>query len=393
LFAVGGSAGDVFPSLAVAQKLDETGHDTTFLAPPASGLYSRQAGFRTLLIGRTRPTTALAATNDISTRFDGLASWRSVAVHGVYPLLANGNYERARDLVAQSQPDLVVTHPLAYFGSLIASELGIPWVTLHLYPQLAARAKNARRSSFGGVLAHEIHRIESAADISPSANPLLQWGWANINLSVHDPAVVQNTELSKVNIGEPHGFPYWDRLPGNAVDLSRVNDTLGCGEPPAVVTLGSFMGHGRHRELVQIVKALRRLRMPVLLVGPLVQTWDDLEGVTCTGFIPLSLIARHARILVHHGGLGTTYAGLHAGIPAVTVPHAFDQAFNGRLIEQLGVGAILRPHEKIETVVAMLDQDGEARGRANQLAKQLRRPQEAVDSIVSRLTSELDNAA
>lgn len=42
--------------------------------------------------------------------------------------------------------------------------------------------------------------------------------------------------------------------------------------------------------------------------------------------------------VVHHGGAGTTAAGLRAGVPSILVPHFADQPFWGRRVSGLGVG-------------------------------------------------------
>jgi UDP:flavonoid glycosyltransferase YjiC (YdhE family) len=54
--------------------------------------------------------------------------------------------------------------------------------------------------------------------------------------------------------------------------------------------------------------------------------------------IPHSWLFPKMAAVVHHGGMGTTAAGLRAGVPSVIVPFMFDQAFWARRIEQLGVG-------------------------------------------------------
>ena len=42
--------------------------------------------------------------------------------------------------------------------------------------------------------------------------------------------------------------------------------------------------------------------------------------------------------VVHHGGAGTTYAGLFAGKPTFIVPQFFDQPYWGRRVYELGCG-------------------------------------------------------
>jgi UDP:flavonoid glycosyltransferase YjiC (YdhE family) len=42
--------------------------------------------------------------------------------------------------------------------------------------------------------------------------------------------------------------------------------------------------------------------------------------------------------VVHHGGAGTTAAGLVAGVPSILIPFFGDQPFWGQHVAQLGVG-------------------------------------------------------
>jgi sterol 3beta-glucosyltransferase len=51
--------------------------------------------------------------------------------------------------------------------------------------------------------------------------------------------------------------------------------------------------------------------------------------------------------VVHHGGAGTTAAGLTAGKPSIICPFIADQPFWGRRVEQLGVGPAPIPQGKL----------------------------------------------
>jgi UDP:flavonoid glycosyltransferase YjiC (YdhE family) len=42
--------------------------------------------------------------------------------------------------------------------------------------------------------------------------------------------------------------------------------------------------------------------------------------------------------VIHHGGAGTTAAGLRAGIPNIVIPHGIDQPFWGRCVAAIGAG-------------------------------------------------------
>jgi len=51
--------------------------------------------------------------------------------------------------------------------------------------------------------------------------------------------------------------------------------------------------------------------------------------------------------VLHHGGAGTTAAGLRAGVPSILIPHFADQPFWGRQVVRLGVGTQPIPRNKL----------------------------------------------
>jgi MGT family glycosyltransferase len=51
------------------------------------------------------------------------------------------------------------------------------------------------------------------------------------------------------------------------------------------------------------------------------------------------------KVIIHHGGMGTTHRALIQGIPQVAVPHAADQRGNARRIAQAKVGLNLTAHD------------------------------------------------
>ena len=43
----------------------------------------------------------------------------------------------------------------------------------------------------------------------------------------------------------------------------------------------------------------------------------------------------------HHGGAGTTAAGLRAGKPTIILPFSGDQFFWGNIVEKIGAGEVV----------------------------------------------------
>jgi UDP:flavonoid glycosyltransferase YjiC (YdhE family) len=60
----------------------------------------------------------------------------------------------------------------------------------------------------------------------------------------------------------------------------------------------------------------------------------------------LWLFPRMAAV-VHHGGAGTTAAGMRAGVPSIVVPILADQPYWGRRVYELGVGTQPIPRAKL----------------------------------------------
>ena len=81
--------------------------------------------------------------------------------------------------------------------------------------------------------------------------------------------------------------------------------------------------------------------------------------------------------IVHHGGAGTTMTGLLSGTPSTVVSFAFDQAYHGRRLAELGVGPAPVAVEKfdasaLETRLLSMTQTPES-GRFNAQAQDVAR--------------------
>lgn len=90
----------------------------------------------------------------------------------------------------------------------------------------------------------------------------------------------------------------------------------------------------------QIVEGVRRAGVRALLATG----WGGLEelGVPETVHViegaPHDALFKHVGAVVHHGGAGTTGAGLRAGRPTLVCPLSVDQPFWGHRVWALGCG-------------------------------------------------------
>jgi sterol 3beta-glucosyltransferase len=124
---------------------------------------------------------------------------------------------------------------------------------------------------------------------------------------------------------------------------------LSNGPPPVYIGFGSMVDHERE-EITQIVNhALRETNQRGILLGG----WSGLGSGDLPDFIlqikevPHDWLFPKMAAVVHHGGAGTTAAGLRAGVPSVIVPTFGDQFFWGWRVHELGVGPKPIPRNKL----------------------------------------------
>ena len=113
---------------------------------------------------------------------------------------------------------------------------------------------------------------------------------------------------------------------------------LADGPPPVVIGFGSMRHDDPARLAREVVDGLRRAgRKGILLAG-----WSGLSvsgggDILAVEEVPLGGLLPRAAAIVHHGGVGTVGAALHAGTPQVISPFFGDQSFWAGRLRELGV--------------------------------------------------------
>jgi sterol 3beta-glucosyltransferase len=135
---------------------------------------------------------------------------------------------------------------------------------------------------------------------------------------------------------------------------------LASGTPPVYIGFGS-MGSRNPAETANLVlAALDRAGQR----GILVSGWGGLSQAHLPDAVHMMESVSHSWLFprvaaaVHHGGAGTTAAGLRAGVPSIVVPFFGDQLFWGQRVEKLGVGTAPIPRKKltVENLARAIDQ-------------------------------------
>jgi MGT family glycosyltransferase len=110
-------------------------------------------------------------------------------------------------------------------------------------------------------------------------------------------------------------------------------------------------------------------------------------------WVPHVSVLEHARVCVTHGGMGTVMESLYWGRPMVVVPRSFDVEPMARRIDELGLGALLRPAEvdatTLRAAVAAVAGDHEMVRRVRAMREEVRSaggPVRAASEIESYLS-------
>lgn len=160
---------------------------------------------------------------------------------------------------------------------------------------------------------------------------------------------------------------------------SELVEFIQYGLPPVYIGFGSMANRDAKQMTQFVVEALKISGQR----GILASGWGGLDVSERSDDIffleetPHDWLFPQMAAVVHHGGAGTTAAGLRAGVPSIIIPHMQDQPYWGRRIHELGVGPkpISRKKvtaEKLANAITQAVHDQDIRQCARELGEQIR---------------------
>jgi sterol 3beta-glucosyltransferase len=404
-----GSRGDVVPYLALGRGLQRSGHDVRVITSEDFRSTVRATGFDFHPI-RGEMQALLSQNAGLSLTESGISVIRtSLALMRMFRPLAQ---HFADDLSAPElrDTDLVVNQlPGGIYGLDLAESAGVPMMLAAVMPLTPTR-----------------HAPMLAFPMWPSwvpgYNQITHWvayqivwwmfrstirRWRGRVLALGTPPFwgvrhrLQSERVPVLNAFSPNLSPpppdwgghvhttgaWFDDDPGWVPpdDLARFIDS---DSPPIYFGFGSMPARDPERTTLALLQALDRTGLrAVIHTG-----WGGLDAselpsnVHPVGVVPHDWLFPRMAAVVHHGGSGTTHAGLRAGAPSLLVPFVFDQFYWGRRVEALGVGPPPIPNREltVDRLAEGLDrmhQDGDMRRRAAELGSAMQM-EDGVDQAV-----------
>lgn len=402
-----GSLGDIQPYIALGLGLRQAGHRVSLCASTffADLVRARGLDYATMDNGFVDLLNAIEGRAALE-RMGGLLGALRVMltlVPKVGPL--QERVQRDAWAAAQAlQPDLIVFHPKLGGTSDIAEALGVPAVLAPLFPQYVATDEFAAVGLPEWPLGRPYRRasywLVQFLGRRIGGGPIRRWR-AAAGLGPAPPAMGPFTDAQ----GRPrpvlHGFSPllcprpadWPRsavvlgdwplpAPADFVPSPELVAFLAAGPAPVYVGFGSMAGRQPAKKARVVLEALRLAGVR----GLVARGWGGLAptelpaDVHALDQVPHDWLFPQVSAVVHHGGAGTTHAGLRAGRPTVICPFFGDQPFWGRRVQALGVGPIPIPQRRLTAarlaaaIIAATSDAGIAE-RAAALGRQLRAEQ------------------
>jgi sterol 3beta-glucosyltransferase len=364
-----GTRGDVQPFMALAAGLQAAGHSVAICTCPrfSSVITAAGIGFLPLDEGLLQLLDSQLGREVISSLSGVLRALNAIprVVRQLRPI-HDRMLADAWSAAELFQPDMLVFHPKLFSVPAFAARLKIPAVMALLCPMLVPTGETPfwglpqlplgrtyNRSTY--------HLIQSLSHFGTRAY-VRRWRTA------HDPAgLSRGSTLSRFAPGVPvpvmHAYSpsvcpppgdwpahasvtgYWF-LPDTADSPSswqpspELQAFLSQGPPPVYIGFGSMAGANPARTTSILLEAVKLSGVRAILATG----WGGIQAHAETGAVHLIDAVPHEWLfprvsaVVHHGGAGTTAAGLRAGRPTLVCPFGLDQPFWGQRVHALGCG-------------------------------------------------------
>ena len=366
-----GSTGDVLPLICLGKELTSRGHDITLATFSGFADRVRENGLRFFPLSGDAEAFMNAVMSPETSGLSYLPHLES-ALRQVAPHLIQDMSDSC------SHADALVC---SFFGSLnysIAEKHRIPCIQIHYFPMdptsdmPISAVRNQRLLPWmnlvtfrlGYLLISTVEKRLLSAWRSENNLPLRKiHSSPDYQVNGHPVPVIY--AISPAVLPRPTGWGPQIQMSGFWFDDRPIHwnppeslETFLAAHPDALyIGFGSMNGGDMQKLLAIVLRALHAAGLhAVIHLG-----WSGLHlsstsRVHFVSYVPHDWLFPRVSAVVHHGGAGTTAAGLRFGKPTLVIPFAGDQAFWGRRVQELNCGPapIARAHLTVNRLTSAL---------------------------------------
>jgi UDP:flavonoid glycosyltransferase YjiC (YdhE family) len=358
-----GTRGDIEPNAAVARELLQRGHDVRIAVPPDLVGFVESAGLPATAYGPELQVILDAHRKFYTFFFRNFWKVREVArlSREAWEPRLQCWQDMGKTLTSLADGADVLFTGLVFeeVAANVAEYRDIPLATLHYFPlrpngQLLALLP-APLSRFAMTVQHWLvwrgmrkadnaqrHELGLPQTTVPAAQRIADRG--SLEIQAYDEVCFPGlaAEWAKWNGRRPIVGALTMDMPTAADE--EVASWIAAGTPPVFFSFGSMSVESATDTLAMISGACAQLgeRALVCSAGTDFTQVPDSKNVKVVSAVNFAATFPACRAVVHHGGAGTTAAGLRAGVPTLIVSTDLDQTLWGARIKRLGVGTARR---------------------------------------------------
>jgi sterol 3beta-glucosyltransferase len=351
LLVTAGSRGDFEPFYAFAQSATELGHEVYLSVTEEFQPRLTNVDFNVLkLPGSIQYFVKKNGVSIIKNTFDFLPNVRPFVVKIL---------NTAAEQILEIKPDVVLYHPTVLTAPIAARSVGAISGLVEIIPILTPTSEFASAGLWtsnlgflnkltykGVVLAEKLFFLET---FKWSRKLKVKNKKHDFSLSLTSPALLNRPKDWPSNT---HLVGPWFKKDNESLSPTVANFVQ--KKPTVYAGFGSMKKGNPEKIATEIIKGCKVLNMQVIIsagwgglsVGP--QFKDDpevlfLETVSHSNLFPI------VKVILHHGGIGTTHAALRAGTPSVIVPFIVDQPWWAHKLNKQKLGPKSLPLRKLKS--------------------------------------------
>jgi sterol 3beta-glucosyltransferase len=390
-----GSRGDFQPYIALAQELQAMGKAVRIAGNRSFAGFVQGYGIEFFAINADIETLnvdpkLLREAGNADNPLKMLLAFNKMKEYGIYMV---SDY-----FAACEGSELIIYHPGCAIGYFAAQLFGIPAVLGSPFPMHRTQA-HPSVVLYGQVPANRLTTSLSYTMIQSmlwlASKDSIKGFWrtkfgqtpADFGMpferhnQARQPAIIScsNHVFARPDDWNPHihQHGYWVVAERKAyVPSAELAQFLNHPDKPVYVGFGSMTGINQYPGLAELVVAAIIQSGRRAIIHGLGHDLTLPDSILRVDAVPHTWLFPQMAAVCHHGGAGTTAAGLGAGVPNVVVPFANDQFAWGHRVHDLGVGPMPIPRKRltVANLVAAFGQanDTQIQSAAARLGAQIR---------------------
>jgi len=361
-----GSRGDLQPFISLGLGLKKTGYDVLIISAKNEkdyvinyGLdfYALDVDIQELMEGNSDVQEMAEGNNPLKFIISHLKGSKN---------MKNMMIKTQREIwTACQDADLIVYHPgmpIGYFIAQVNNKKSVllnpfpvvatkdyPSILFYSLPRLGRAFNSLTHIIFYKVFwalaksaIEEIWKEKSLTKVDFKTSPIQQ----QINsggpvINAYSPLIFQPAQEWKNNVQTVGSLIIENEV--NFTPSKELEDFIKNGEPPIFIGFGSMKDINSFTKTFEIIsEAVSKTKQRAVIgLGWTKNSFNGTvpENIFLIENLPFSWLFPQMKLVIHHGGAGTTAAGLIAGKPTIVIPHIADQPAWGLRVYELGVGS------------------------------------------------------